>query len=257
MMMTISPIAMTILGFQLRWYSLAYIAAAIFAYYRGEVLASTYLDLNRARWRYIVELIFVYGIIGGRVGHGVFYDLSFWLSHPFEIFYLWHGGMSFFGAMMGAFFGLWVCHRRFHCSMLSLSDIVCSLVPVGLGLGRLANMVNSECLGKVTGSDWGMVFPLVDMSHRYPTQMVEALFEGVFLYILMSWTPMRHHGLRSGLFFLTYGLIRFCIEPYKELESVWVMLGSRYDPSVVLSGLSMIVGSILLIRLYRSQIQGR
>ena len=248
--MNISPVAVTILSWQVRWYSLAYLAAIVFAYYRGATLALQQLNLDKKKWNDVLELMFISGLVGGRVGHCLFYDAIFWWSHPWEVLYLWHGGMSFFGAMIGAIGGLFICKYHYGCSLLSLSDIACTFVPVGLGLGRLANLVNSECIGRVTQKAWGIVFPLIDQAPRYPTQLVEALFEGLLLYGLMRMMTPRKTGVRTGVFLIAYGMIRLGIEPFKEVESVGGIF--FYNPSMVLAGLSMSIGIIVLLYLQKN-----
>lgn len=245
--MTLSPVALSMFGFQLRWYSLAYLFAAWYAYYPGEIVARRSLNISRKQWHDIVEIIFISGMIGGRIGHCIFYDFWYCILNPMEIFYIWHGGMSFFGAMIGAFGGMWFCKVRYHCSLFRLGDVVCTLVPVGLGFGRFANILNSECVGKVMNGSYGFVFPLIDQSVRYPTQLIEAVLEGLVLFLVMQSVSLDRPGLRLSLFFFIYGLIRLCVEPYKEIESTWYVFSMIVNPSVVLALLSVIVGVSFMV----------
>jgi phosphatidylglycerol:prolipoprotein diacylglycerol transferase len=152
--------------------------------------------------------------------------------------------MSFFGAILGALAGIYFSSKKHTISFLSLSDVVVTCVPLGLGLGRLANMINSECLGKI--STWGLIFPLVDMHPRYPTQIIEAVLEGCVMALVLRTIPYAHKGQRCAYFLMIYAIIRLCVEPYKEQEALWSILSHSYNPSVILALVCLILGIFLL-----------
>ncbi|MFM5954419.1 MAG: prolipoprotein diacylglyceryl transferase [Novosphingobium sp.] len=215
--------------FELRWYSLAYLAGILLAYWHttrmikapGAPLAQRHAD----------DLFFycTLGVIlGGRLGYATFYTggntgiPSLW-AHPGELLQLWNGGMSFHGGLVGVVLAIaWVC-RRNQLSFLRVCDYIAVSVPFGMFFGRLANFVNGELWGRVAGPDvpWAMVFKGAGDLPRHPSQLYEALLEGavlaVILLILFWKTRARYRpGLLVGVFTAGIGLARFVVEFYRE-----------------------------------------
>lgn len=231
--------------FQLRWYSLAYLAGIVFAYWHvsktikapGAPLAQRHAD----------DLFFycTLGVIlGGRLGYATFYTggdtgiPSLW-SHPSELIKLWEGGMSFHGGLIGVLLAItWVCWKN-GLSFLRVCDYIAIPVPMGMLFGRLANFVNGELWGRVAGSDvpWAMVFPGAGPLPRHPSQLYEALLEGLVLALIMlalfwktraRWRP----GLLVGTFTLGIGIGRFLVEFFREPDA-------QLQDFAVRTGLSM------------------
>lgn len=153
-------------------------------------------------------------IIGGRLGYVVFYDLSTYIRDPFEIVRIWNGGMSFHGGLLGVLGAFWLYARKSGRSFLEVSDFVAPLVPTGLFWGRIGNFINGELWGNVTTVSWGMVFPHAGSLPRHPSQLYEAFFEGLILFLIV-WlysSRKRPSGAVSGLFALGYGIFRFGVE---------------------------------------------
>lgn len=220
----LSPIALDLGFFTLKWYSLAYLAGILLGYWHltrmikapGSPLAQRHAD----------DLFFyaTLGIIlGGRIGYVLFYNPAQFASHPLEIFKLWEGGMSFHGGLIGTVLAIaWVAWRG-QVSFLRTCDYIAVCVPFGLLFGRLANFVNGELWGRVAEGSvpWAMVFPGGGPAPRHPSQLYEALLEGLVLMIVLlvtfwkskaRWRP----GLLVGLFTLGYGLSRFTVEYFRE-----------------------------------------
>lgn len=215
----ISPVAFNIFGFSVYWYSFAYIFGVLFGYLLLK-------HLNKSSKSYTKEsmddLIFycVLGIvIGGRIGFILFYDLLSVLSDPIKIFMIRDGGMSFHGGLLGMILAVYLVARKHKLAFLGAIDLISCVAPIGLFLGRVANFINAEMYGKVTTSPWGVVFPNAGILPRHPTQIYEAMGEGVFLLILMlALFPKLHKkpGALAGSFLICYGLIRSFIEVFKE-----------------------------------------
>ncbi len=210
-------------SFELRWYSLAYLAGIVLGYWQ-------LTRMNRAPGapmgqRHADDLFFycTLGVIlGGRLGYATFYAPELW-THPSELVALWNGGMSFHGGLIGTVAAIaWVAWRG-QLSFLRVCDYIAVCVPFGLLFGRLANFVNGELWGRVAGPDvpWAMIFPGAGDLPRHPSQLYEALLEGVVLgavLLLVFWkTRARWRpGLLVGLFTLGYGLSRFVVEWFRE-----------------------------------------
>ncbi len=186
-------------------------------------------------------------ILGGRLGYILFYQHSYYLQHPLEVFYLWQGGMSFHGGFLGVLVAMVFFARKYRQNWLAIMDFVAPLVPVGLGAGRMGNFINGELWGRPTDSDWGMIFPLVDNIPRHPSQLYEFGLEGIVLF-LMLWiysSKPRASGTVSALFLIGYGSFRFLIEFTREpdgylgLLSLGLSMGQWLSLPMVLAGVVM------------------
>jgi len=187
-------------------------------------------------------------VIGGRVGYMLFYNLPVFLADPLTLFKIWQGGMSFHGGLLGVLLALWLFAYRFGQSYFMVTDFVAPLVPLGLAAGRVGNFINGELWGKVTNLPWGVIFPNAGMLPRHPSQLYEALFEGIVLFAILWWYSPRSRGAGavSGLFLMVYAIFRCLIElvrvpdpQYGYLAFGWLTMGQ------ILSVPMFIVGIIL------------
>lgn len=213
----LDPVAFTIGPFSVRWYGLAYLA--------GFILAALTMWRVSKRWKlsltadelYTVVLACCVGVIlGARLGYVLFYGAGYYLTHPLEIFAVWEGGMSFHGGLAGALIAGWLCCRSYGLSFRTLADLAVIGAPWGLFFGRIANFINGELWGKPTDLPWGVVFETGGNVARHPSQLYEALLEGlvmfIVLYALSRRRPPRPQGTFLGTFALLYGVFRFLIE---------------------------------------------
>jgi len=227
----LSPVLLDLGFFQLRWYSLAYLAGIFLGYwYLLKLLKQPGAPMAR---RHADDLVFYasLGIIfGGRLGYVLFYNLPHYLDHPIDILKLWDGGMSFHGGVIGTSLGILYLARREGLQWLRLHDYVACCVPFGLFFGRLANFVNAELWGAPTNVPWAVRFPEVVGGlqilgpPRHPSQLYEALLEGVVLMIilgLMFWRSQARYepGKLVGAFIFFYGIFRFGVEFVREPDS--------------------------------------
>jgi phosphatidylglycerol:prolipoprotein diacylglycerol transferase len=219
------PVALEIGFFQLRWYSLAYLAGILLGWwYCLKLLARPGAPMAR---RHADDMVF-YGtlgvILGGRLGYVLFYRPEFYLANPLEILQVWDGGMSFHGGAAGTSVAMFYLAWKNKLDVLRVHDYVSCVVPIGLFLGRVANFVNGELWGRTTDVSWGMVFPGGGPLARHPSQLYEAVLEGLLLFAILAllfWkTQARYQpGKLVGTFVLGYGLSRFLVEFYREPDA--------------------------------------
>ncbi|MCR0984611.1 prolipoprotein diacylglyceryl transferase [Roseomonas populi] len=216
------PVALAVGPFVVRWYALAYIAGIVIGWQvaRRLIPKAPAAGTPEAMDDFVTWATLGV-ILGGRLGYVLFYRPDIILSAPWEILYLWHGGMSFHGGAAGVIIALALfCHRR-GVPFLLFSDRVTSVVPVGLGLGRLANFINGELWGRVTDVPWGMIFPHAGPEPRHPSQLYQAALEGLVLFVILQWivrTPRlrARPGFTAGAFLAGYGVARIIGELFRQ-----------------------------------------
>lgn len=228
----LSPVALHIGAFDLRWYSLAYLAGIFIGYwYLLKLLKEPGAPLSR---RHADDLVFYAAlgvILGGRIGYVLFYNFGQYLHHPIEILKLWDGGMSFHGGLIGTWLGIYYFARKEKLSWMRVDDYVSCCAPIGLFFGRLANFVNQELWGAPTNVPWAIRFVEVNQygqrilgPPRHPSQLYEAFFEGIVLFCILAWmfwkTNARYEpGKLVGALGFFYGIFRFGVEFIREPDS--------------------------------------
>ena len=227
----LKPTVFEIGWFQLRWYSIAYLAGIFIGYwYLLKLLKQPGAPMAR---RHADDLVFYAAlgiILGGRLGYVLFYNLPFYLQHPIEILKLWDGGMSFHGGVIGTSLGILYLARKEGLQWLRVHDYVACCVPFGLFFGRLANFVNQELWGAPTSVPWAIRFEEMTAygkllgPPRHPSQLYEAGLEGLVLFAILwflFWrTQARYQpGKLVGAFIFFYGIFRFGIEFIREPDS--------------------------------------
>lgn len=215
---TIGPIA-------LRWYSLAYIAGILAAMFfinhenKKQKFMSEEAQENWLIWA-VLSII-----IGGRLGYVLFYNPSYFLSHPIQILAVWQGGMSFHGGLLGSIIGLYLFCRKYKINYLQIADLLAIIAPLGIFFGRMANFINLELYGRPTNGNFGFIFPSDPLGlPRHPSQLYEGVFEGllvtILLLLLAKFTRIQQkRGALSGLFLICYGLARSVIENFREPDA--------------------------------------
>ena len=250
----IDPIAFSIGPFDVRWYGIAYIA--------GFACAGFILWNVARRWKVRIDedamltivLCVVLGVIfGGRLGYVLFYGDGYFLEHPEKILAFNQGGMSFHGGLIGVLIAGMIACRMTHIPFLTLADLACIAVPIGLFFGRCANFINGELWGAPTDLPWGVVFggSAGDVP-RHPSQLYEALLEGVVmfvvLYALSYKKPTLPRGTFFGLFFMLYGIFRFMVEFIREpdvqlgyLWGGWLTMGQLLSVPLIVAGIGILI----------------
>ncbi len=219
---TIDPILISLGFLDIRWYSLSYIFTFIF----GSILIK---KLNKKSLNNLsdiqIDKFFVWAvlgvIIGGRVGYVLFYQLQLFFLDPLYIFQIWKGGMSFHGGLIGMIFAIYIFAKQNNLSFFYLSDLVSIVAPIGLFLGRISNFINTELYGRITDFPFAFIYPLIDNNPRHPSQLYEAFFEGVVLFIILYLIFIKNSkkysaGIISAYFLILYSIFRFLIEFLRE-----------------------------------------
>ena len=219
---SIDPVVMSLGFIDIRWYSLAY----IFAFILGSVIIK---KLNSGSYRLIsddkIDKFFIWAIIGvilgGRIGYVLFYQTNLFFTKPTYILEIWNGGMSFHGGLIGMILSIYLFSLKYKIQFFYLSDLVSLVAPIGLFLGRISNFINTELYGRVTDFPLAIIYPLIDNNPRHPSQLYEAFFEGIILFIILlfyfSNRPKQYIiGNISGLFLIFYSIFRFLIEYLRE-----------------------------------------
>jgi len=249
----IDPVVIAFGPLQIRWYGVMYLLGFLFSY-----LTVRYQLARQKSWlltqEQLLDLYFylVLGLIlGARLGYILFYNLREYLQHPWELVAVWHGGMSFHGGMVGVLLaGWWYC-RKNKIAFLALGDLIVVTVPIGLGLGRLANFINGELYGRITSVPWGMVFPQGGPMPRHPSQLYEAILEGGVIFCLL-WVRKNKKAFPGELvvhFLILYGLFRILIEFFREPDVQIGYLWGLLTMGQLLSGLMILVGCCLVFGL--------
>ncbi len=216
-----NPVAFNIFSLEIRWYSLSYIFGIILGwlYCKKKLIKNDSLQILFDD--YIFYLIL--GIIlGGRLGYVLIYNLKYYFSNPLEIFMIWQGGMSFHGAVIGTILVTYIFSFKKKTSTFYFLDLVALSAPIGIFFGRLANFINSELYGKETDLFWSVKFILIDNLSRHPSQIYEAIFEGLILFIILNFLISRDgkkDGYVSAFFLIFYSIFRFLIEFTREPDA--------------------------------------
>jgi len=255
---TLDPVAIEIGPIAIRWYALAYIAGIALGWWRMLRLAD--LSPQRIPRKDVDDFVLwaVIGIIlGGRLGYVLFYRPGYYLENPLEALALWHGGMSFHGGLVGTILALVLFARLRGHALFAFADLVAAVAPIGLFFGRLANFVNGELFGRVSDVPWAMVFPHGGPEPRHPSQLYEALLEGLVLYAVLAFLihyrdALARPGLVSGVFLLGYGTARFGIEFLRQPDQHLGFLFAGATMGQILS-LPLILAGIAVIALSRKQ----
>jgi phosphatidylglycerol:prolipoprotein diacylglycerol transferase len=252
----IDPVLIHIGPLAVRWYALAYIVGIIAGwFYARAIIASQRLwggpaPLTVIDFDDFIIWVTLGIILGGRTGYVLFYNFPHFASHPFEIFELWNGGMSFHGGVAGCIVAVCLFARYRGIPILSLGDVTTAVAPIGLFLGRLANFINGELWGRPSDVAWAMIFPNGGPVPRHPSQLYEAALEGLVLFVvlgaLVRWDALKRPGLVTGASALGYGLARiFCEffrEPDAQLGFLWggLTMGMLLCIPLILAGIGVI-----------------
>jgi len=218
----IDPIAFSIGPLAVRWYGLMYLAGFAAGWWLGvRRIAKGRAPITRAQLDDLLFLIVLGVILGGRLGYVLFYKPGHYAAHPLEIFYIWQGGMSFHGGLLGVMLAMVFAARRHGVDWLRLMDFIAPLTPLGFAAGRLGNFINAELPGRVTDLPWGMVFPGAGDAPRHPSQLYQFALEGVVLFVFLWWfsSKPRPRGQVSAMFLLGYGVLRFIAEFGREPDA--------------------------------------
>ncbi|RCL02872.1 MAG: phosphatidylglycerol:prolipoprotein diacylglycerol transferase [Candidatus Tokpelaia sp. JSC161] len=261
----INPILLRIGPFKLHWYGLCYVLGILFASLYGKHLLK-----KHSLWKHnsapmqpeklddFIIWATISIILGGRLGEIIFYNPSYYFSNPKQMIAVWNGGMSFHGGFLATSIAMLLFAKKNKISIWGIFDTVAAGVPIGLGLVRICNFINSELFGRITTIPWAVYFPNGGLDEtgklvgRHPSQIYEAILEGFVLFLLLFFLifylkALKKPGLVSGSFILAYGVFRFFVEFFRE-PTISYVAGHWLTMGMFLSGPMIIIGQAIVIR---------
>ncbi len=241
------PVAFNILSLEIRWYSLSYIFGIIFGwlYCKKKLITST--SFQKIFDDYIFYLILGI-IVGGRLGYVLIYNIKYYINNPLEILMIWNGGMSFHGALIGIIIVTYLFSKKNEINTFYLLDLVALSSPIGIFFGRISNFINSELYGRETEVFWSVKFISIDNINRHPSQIYEAILEGLILFIILNYLISKVNkkdGYISSLFLIFYSIFRFLTEFFREPDLHIGLLIFNLSMGQLISIIFLISGIIL------------
>ena len=247
------PVAFSIFAIDIRWYSLSYIIGIIFGWYYCKKKLITEERYKPLFDDYIFYLILGI-IIGGRLGYVLIYNLEYYLNNLHEVLFIWQGGMSFHGALVGIIFATYYFSIKHKIDIFYFLDLVALSAPIGIFFGRISNFINSELYGTETNMPWAVKFIQVDNLYRHPSQLYEAILEGLILFIILiifrNKGFLNFPGFISGMFLAFYSLFRFIIEFFRVPDEQIGYLIFNLTMGQIISSIFFIFGIYLMTTKY-------
>jgi len=255
----IDPVAINFFNIEIRWYSLAYIAGILLGWFFSKIIIENLNSNNKLEKinpKIFDELIpyLVLGIIiGGRFGYVIIYNSEYYLKNLLKIFFIWEGGMSFHGGLIGIIIAVIIFCKKNNIKKLILLDIISIVAPIGIFFGRIANFINGELYGKLTKSSLGIIFQKVDNNLRHPSQLYEAAAEGLLLFLILYFFAFKkkyiyRSGMISGIFLILYSFFRFFLEYFREPDVQIGYLILNITTGQLLSLIMFLVGIVLIYK---------
>jgi len=250
----LNPVLFDFIFFEIRWYSLAYIFGILIGWWLAKKIIvfkinTGQISFNPDLFDELISYIVISIIIGGRIGYVIFYNLTFYIDNPINIFKIWEGGMSFHGALIGIILATLIFANKKKLDPLIFLDIISAVAPIGLFFGRIANFINSELYGKPTDFFFSVVFTNVDKLPRHPSQLYEATLEGLILFVILIFTIFNKNfkrGTCSCLFLILYGFFRIIGEQFREPDIQIGYLFNKFSMGTMLSVFMVVVGILIL-----------
>lgn len=249
----ISPIAFQIGPFAIHWYGLAYVVGILGWWQYSLWLTKKFPRVDRKMVDDYLIWAVIGVILGGRLGYVLFYNPYKFMANPLEIFQVWKGGMAFHGGLLGVVIATAIYTLKRGVYFLNFADLACCGVPIGLFFGRLANFINGEVYGRTTDVSWAIVFPQGGALPRHPSQLYEAFFEGVVLFVLLAYgacyTRWPHRrGFLTGVFLMVYAIVRIVVECFREPDAFIGYFVGGVTMGQILSFPMLAMGLFLSIR---------
>jgi phosphatidylglycerol---prolipoprotein diacylglyceryl transferase len=258
----INPVAVSFGPFAIRWYALAYIAGLVIGwrYCLSLTRRQPYLVNNRDIDDFLVWATLGV-VLGGRIGYVLFYNLPYYLRHPRQILFVWHGGMSFHGGAIGVTLAILLFTGMRRIPIFAFSDIIAEAIPIGLFFGRIANFINGELFGRPTNLPWAMIFPNGGPVPRHPSQLYEAFCEGILLFLVLFLAERnglrRRPGIVTGIFLVGYAVARIFGETFRQPDPQLGYLWFSATMGQLLSVPVLIAGIVLIFWVRRTPPVGR
>ena len=245
------PVAFQIFSLEIRWYSLSYIIGILMGWILSKKIFISNKEIKEKFDDYLTYLILGI-IIGGRLGYVIFYNFNYYINNLTDILKVWQGGMSFHGGLLGVIFASILFAKKNNHNPFKYLDVVAIVSPIGIFFGRMANFINSELYGIETNLPWGVKFLKIDNLYRHPSQIYEAIFEGIILFFILLYFRnknfMKLPGMISGLFLLFYSIFRFVIEFLRVPDEQLGYLFLNLTMGQIMCFLFFLIGTFLIIK---------
>ena len=250
------PVAIQIFSIEIRWYSLAYIIGILL----GWILSKRFFIINvelKEKFDDFLTFVILGIIIGGRLGYVILYNPNYYLDNLIDIFKIWEGGMSFHGGLIGVVLASIYFAKKNNQNFFIYLDVISIVAPIGIFFGRIANFINSELYGTETNLPWAVQFIKIDNLYRHPTQLYEAIFEGLILFLILIYLRnkgfMKIAGLMSGIFLICYSIFRFMIEFLRVPDEQVGYLLFNLTMGQIISCIFFLIGIYLTIVRYENK----
>jgi phosphatidylglycerol:prolipoprotein diacylglycerol transferase len=241
------PVAIEILSLEIRWYSLAYITGILLGWYLAKKI---FLNNNiKNKFDDYITYLIIGLILGGRLGYVLLYNFDYYLNNFLDIFKVWQGGMSFHGGLLGVIFASIIFAKKNYQNPFLYLDQVSLVAPIGIFFGRISNFINSELYGIPTDVSWSVIFIQIDNLSRHPSQLYEAILEGIILFFILIYFRKKNYlnkpGLISGLFLIFYSIFRFFVEFFRVPDEQMGYLIFKLSMGQIISVIFLMIGAIL------------
>ena len=250
------PVAFQIISFEIRWYSLAYIFGIVIGWLLCKKIFIQKSDIIEKFDDFLTYLI-IGIIIGGRLGYVIFYNFDYYISNIFDIFKVWQGGMSFHGGLLGIIVASILFAKKNNQNPFLYMDQIALVAPIGIFFGRIANFINSELYGVPTDVSWSVTFIQIDTLSRHPSQLYEAVLEGIILFVILVYFRKKDYlkkpGLISALFLIIYSIFRFFVEYFRSPDEHLGYIAFDLSMGQIISVVFLIIGIILFFFKYENK----
>ena len=247
------PVAIQLFALEIKWYSLSYILGILAGWYLAKNIFINDDKLNKKFDDFITYLI-IGIILGGRLGYVIFYNFNYYTNNIIDIFKFWQGGMSFHGGLIGVIISSIWYSKKNNQNSFSYLDIISLVAPIGIFFGRIANFINSELYGHETTVPWAVQFIQIDNLYRHPSQLYEAFFEGLILFLILVYFRnkgfIKIPGFISGLFLIFYSIFRFVIEFFRVPDEQIGYLFFNLTMGQLISFIFFMIGFYLIFKRY-------
>ena len=253
-----NPVLIDLGLFEIRWYSIAYILGIIIGWvYAGKIIKETaknkydFEAIKKSDFDDLLIYLVVGIILGGRLGYVIFYNFDYYGQNLLEIFKIWQGGMSFHGGLLGVIISIIFFSKKTKINFFKFADIVSCVAPIGIFLGRIANFINSELYGKISTLPWSIIFPNGGGVARHPSQIYEAILEGIILFVLINYLALKKEmllrtGYVSALFLIFYSIARVIGENFREPDKHLGYFFNYFSMGVMLSFITFLTGCFII-----------
>ena len=247
------PVILSLGFLQIRWYSLAYVLGFLIGLYLIKKINNKFSSPLKVK---LIDGFFIWSVIGvivgGRLGYVFFYQTIYTINNPISILFIWKGGMSFHGGLLGVIFSILIYAKYKEINFFQLTDLVSTVAPIGIFLGRIANFINVELYGRATEFTFSIIYPNIDNVPRHPSQIYEAFFEGIVLFLILFASCNRNfiknkYGLNTSLFLFFYGLFRFFLEFLREPDAHLGLYYNFFTMGQLLSIPMILLGVLIYI----------